>query len=362
MPPPDRDAVHARTPGRGAVRALAVGLFVVIVAMVVYSVASVVVPGTELMPNHPSLFDLLVFSPIVIAFPTVGLAVSWKRPENPMGWLFLTIGFGDVASIFASEYAGRAVYVGWEYPAVELIAWIGSWTWVVANGLLLTFAVLLFPDGQLPGPRWRPVAWIAAVVIGLTVLASAFDPNTFDTYAGMLAHPLDVNGLLGEVATAVAGVIGLVGILAMGVLSISSLMIRFRRARGTERQQLKGLLYPVGLFLVGLTAALFTQNDGVWTFALAALAAIPVGAGISILRFRLFDIDVVINRTLVYASLSLVLGGTYVGLVLALQTLLSPITQNNGPAVAVSTLAVAALFVPVRRRLQSFVDRRFYRA
>lgn len=361
MPPPDRDATLSQASARGPVRTLAVGLFAIIMAMVGYALASLVLPGAALIPNHPSVLDFLVFALIFVAFPAVGLVVSWKRPKNPVGWIFLAIGFGIVNSVFATEYAGRRVYVGWDQPAVEFVIWTGGWTWAIAAGLVLTFAVLLFPDGRLPGPRWRPVAWAAGFLIGLTVLAGMLDPTSFDSHGGVLSHPLEVSGTLGEMAT-VAAEIAFMGVLAVGVASILSLVTRFRRARGIERQQLKALLYPVGVLLVGFAAAFLTENDGVWTLALAALAAVPVGAGIAILRYRLFDIDVVINRTLVYASLSVVLGGMYVGLVLTLQALLSPFTQNNAPAVAVSTLAVAALFGPVRRRLQSVVDRRFYRA
>jgi len=360
MPPPDREAVRIRRAMSLAVRGLALGLFGLILARVGDSLASLVLPGAELMPDHPSLPDFLAFSLIFIAFPAVGLVVSWKRPGNPIGWIFLAIGFGIVASIFATEYAGRAVYVGWEYPAVELVAWAGGWTWAVSSGLALTFAVLLFPDGRLPGAHWRPVAWLAAIAIGLTVLAEALRPGNLEGYREELANPFGVVGPLGDLASAVSDA-GLVAILAMGLLSVASLVVRFRRARGIQRQQIKVFLYPMGVFLVGLTVAAIVQSALVWTLALAALAAIPTGAGISILRYRLFDIDVVINRTLVYASLSVVLGALYVGLVLALQTLLSPFTENSAPAVAVSTLVVAAAFRPVRRSLQSAVDRRFYR-
>ncbi len=269
--------------------------------------------------------------------------------------------FGIVASVFSTEYAGRVVYVGWIHPAVELVAWAGRWTSAVAIGLALTFAVLLFPDGRLPGSRWRPVAWLAAVTIGLTVLSEAIRPGALEGYRGVLANPFGVGGALGDLASTVSDV-GLAASLLVGLLSIASLVVRFRRSPGVERQQLKGLLYPVGLFLMALTAAAIVQSDVAWTLALAAMAAVPIGAGISILRYRLFDIDFVINRTLVYASLSLVLGGLYLGLVLTLQTLLSPFTANSAPAVAVSTLAVAAAFGPARRSLQATVDRRFYRA
>lgn len=360
MPSPEPGVAQDQPAHHVAGRVLSVGLLVAIVAMVGYSLASLVLPGAELMPDHPSVFDFLTFALIFVAFPAVGVVVSWKRPENPIGWIFIAIGFGIVVSVFAAEYAGRAIYVQWEHPAVELAAWIGSWTWFIASGLALTFAVLLFPDGRLPGPRWRPVAWLAAGVIGLTTVAGALDPGLLDDYGGVIRHPIDLGESLGGVASSVAAV-GFAAILVLGVVSVTSLIVRLRRARGVERQQIKGLLYPVGLLLVASTAAQITQHEAWWTFTLVALAAIPVGAGIAILRYRLFDIDVVINRTLVYASLSVVLGALYVGMVLLLQTVLSPFTQNNAPAVALSTLAVAALFGPVRRRLQSLVDRRFYR-
>ncbi len=247
MPSPDGDAMRPLTSMRWAVRALAVGLFVVIVGMVGFSLASLVLPGAALIPDHPSLVDFLAFSVIFIAFPAVGLVVSWKRPENPIGWIFLAIGFGIVASVFAAEYAGRVIYVGWVHPAVELVAWIGGWIWFVATGLALTFAVLLFPDGRLPGTRWRPVAWLAAIAIGVSTLSYAVRPGALEGFGGVLANPFGVGGALGDMASAVSDV-GLVAILLVGLLSIASLVVRFRRARGVKRQQLKGLLYPVALF------------------------------------------------------------------------------------------------------------------
>ena len=241
--------------------------------MVGYSLASLVLPGAGLIPDHPTLPDFLAFSLIFISFPAIGLMVSWQRPGNPIGWIFMTIGLGIVLSVFAAEYAARVTYVGWEHPAVELVAWIGSWTWAIASGLALTFAVLLFPDGRLPNARWRPVAWMAVTVIGATVLAEALRPGGIEG-SEALASPFGIDGPTGELATAVADV-GFVAILVVGLLSVASLVVRFRRARGIERQQIKGLLYPVGVFLVGLTAGAVVQSDLMWTFALVALAAIP---------------------------------------------------------------------------------------
>lgn len=360
---PDGDTSPSVTSTYRTVRArgLALGLFAIIVTMLAFAFASLLLPGAELMPDHPSLADFLLFSVSLFSFPAVGLVVIWQRPAHPIGWIFLAIGFLMVGSVFAAEYVGRVLYVGWVLPGVELVAWTGDWTWFIASGLAVTFAVLLFPDGRLPGSRWRPVAWLAAFAIGITVLAQAIRAGDLDGYQGIIANPFGIDGPLGEAAQAVATG-GFVAILLAGLFSVASLLVRFRRARGVERQQIKGLLYPVCLLLVGLGAALVVQIDAVWMLALVGLAAIPIGAGISILRYRLFDIDVVINRTLVYVSLSVVLGALYVGLVLALQVLLSPFTENNAPAVAISTLAVAGAFGPARRSLQAVVNRRFYRA
>ena len=342
-------------------RILAISWFTSTLAMVGFSLISLVLPGAELMIDHPHLADFLAFSLIFTAFPAVGLAVAWVRPTNPLGWIFLAIGFGIVTSVFGSEYAGRAAYVGWDLPAVEIVAWLSGLPWAISSGLALTFAVLLFPDGRLPGPRWRPVAWLAATVIGLASIGGALDPRSLDGYGVELTHPIPVDGALRDLAIILSDG-GLLAMLLIGVVCVGSLVARFRRARGVERLQIKALLFPVALFLLGLAAASTVQSDVVWTIALAGLATVPVGAGIAILRYRLFDIDLVINRTLVYASLSVVLGATYVALILVLQALLAGITQNNAPAVALSTLAVAGLFGPARRRLQNAVDRRFYRS
>jgi len=158
---------------RWAVRTTALALFAATILMVAYSLASLFLPEAELIPDRPSVLDVLAFSVIFTAFPAVGLVVIWKRPENPIGWIFLVIGFGIVMSVFSTEYAGRVIYAGWNHPAVELVAWTGSWTWTVASGMGLTMAVLLFPDGRLPGPRWVPVAWLAAIIIVMRSWRSA---------------------------------------------------------------------------------------------------------------------------------------------------------------------------------------------
>lgn len=345
-----------------APRALALGLFSAGIAMTGYGVASLVLPGTELIPDRPSLVDVLTFSLTFVAFPTVGLLVAWRRPRHPIGWLFLVIGLGITTSVFATEYTDRFVYADADHAAIELVAWIGSWAWFLSAGLALTFAVLLFPTGRLPGPRWRPLAILAAIVLGTVVIADALRPGPVPGYEHVpLLKPIEVGGAIGEAMGAIAD-IGIFAILALGLACVASLALRFRRATGTERQQLKWFLYPISLLLAGLVVASIVQSSLAWTVALLGLAAVPIGAGIAILRHRLFDIDLVINRTLVYATLSVLLAAVYVGLILLLQALLSPLLGTESVAVALSTLAVAALFGPLRRRVQDVVDRRFYRS
>jgi uncharacterized membrane protein len=342
--------------------ALALCLFLVSVAMTAYGFVSLVAPGTELIPNRPSLIDFLTFGLTFIAFPSVGLLVAWKRPANPIGWLFLVIGLGVSASVASGEYADRYLHVGTDLPAVEIVAWVGTWSWMVTMGLALTFAVLLFPTGRLPDRRWLPVAWLSAVTIAATATAEALRPGPLSDYEQSgLQRPVALGGALGELMQAVADA-GLLAVVLLGILSIASLVYRFRRAQGTERQQLKWFLYPAVLFLVGLVAASVLQTPSAWSVALLGLAAIPVGAGIAILRHGLFDIDLVINRTLVYGSLTVLLGGVYIGSVLGLQALITPIFGTDTVAVAASTLAVAALFGPARQRVQAAVNRRFYRS
>lgn len=356
--PPPEPRVAASRPSA----ALAIGLFLASVVLTALGTASLLLPGTELIPDRPSVFDFLTFSLTFIAFPSVGLLVAMKRPANALGWLFLVIGLGVTISVAAGEYTDRHVHTGADLPVVELVAWVGTSFWMVPLGLALTFAVLLFPTGRLPGPRWRPLAVASGVAIGATALGEAFRPGSLSDYEQSgLERPLAVGGALGDLLGFIADT-GMLAIVVLGLISVLSLVLRFRRSTGTERQQLKWFLYPAALFLVGLGAASALQTPFAWSVALLGLACIPVGAGIAILRHRLLDIDLVINRTLVYGSLTVLLGGVYIGSVLGLQALVSPLFGTDTVAVAASTLAVAALFGPARRRVQASVDRRFYRS
>jgi len=220
--------------------------------------------------------------------------------------------------------------------------------------LVPTLLLLLFPDGRLPSPRWRPVAWLAAVgILGIGV-GEAFAPGTLDNFPA--ENPFGLGGAGGRIAEALAVCFALIAIAALA--SVASLVVRLRRSSGDERQQLKWLASG------GVVLALAGPASGAAGSALPIIigqVAVAVAVGVGILKYRLYEIDVVINRTLVYGALTATLGVAYLGTVLLLQLTLNPLTDSNSLAVAASTLAVAALFRPARSRIQGAVDRRFYR-
>jgi hypothetical protein len=315
------------------------------------SFAGVVVTGAAAEDGEGSAFAYTFF---VGAFATVGALVASRRPRNPIGWILLAGGAAyTVGGLTVSQTEGDG-------SAPVLVHWLSIWVWMAGIGPIATFGLLLFPDGRLPSRRWRAFAWFAAAAILATTAAIAFEPGPFE--GDTVENPLGfeaVPGLMDVLANAspVALALAIFG-------SIVSLFVRFRRARNVERQQLKWLSYTGALVGVALAVAIAIEAivgeraiDLTNTIISLALATVPVAMGIAILRHRLFDIDVVINRTLVYGGLTATLGGAYLGLVL----LVSLAVGESGFAVAVSTLAVAALFRPLRTRIQGLVDRRFYR-
>jgi len=251
-------------------------------------------------------------------------------------------------------------------PGEEYAAWLSTWIGAPAALLAAAFLFLLFPDGRLPSRRWRPAAWMAAIGSPLLALAGALKPGPLDAHRS-IDNPVAIDSTLGVVVE----VLGLLGALALNVSVLASgisLILRLRRARGVERQQLKWFVYAASLMGGGFAASyLFSSdlaNSIVWFLGILGFMVLPVATGIAILKYRLYDIDLIINRTLVYASLTGTLALVYFGGVTATQTLFRTITgQEQQPqlAVVVSTLAIAALFSPLRRRIQAFIDRHFYR-
>ena len=338
---------------------IAIALLGACLAMMGFALVSLILPGSELIPDRPTVLDVVLFGTIFLSFPSVALVIAWKRPGNPVAWLFFAIGLAITMSVFASEYVGWVVYAGAQLPGSTIVAWLGQWAFTAAGTIFLPFSLMLFPEGRLPSRRWRAAAAVA-LALGLTsTIALAVMPGPIVGYEE-LENPFAVHGVIGEAAVALApwefGALGY-----SIVLAVAALAVRFRRG-GAERQQVKWLLLPASVMVVFLIAGVASEGDGLWTVVILTLAAIPICAGIAILRYRLYDIDLVIRRTLVYALVIAVLGGAYVGLVLALTAALSSIVGGQALPVALSTLIIAALFGPVRARVRELIDRRFYRS
>ena len=339
------------------------------VAMTVFAVVSLVLPGSELLPNRPGIADFFAIMAIVLAFPIVGLVIAWKRPTNPVGWLFLVTGLMMALDIFSSEYSGRVAFAGASLPGGALLAWTES-MWILGPLVALPLALTVFPDGRLPASRWRLALTVAVTLSVIATAIAALAPGNLLGYEGRFVNPFAAPGEIGRLAAWMAEV-GTVTQLLPPLVGIAAIGVRFRRARGAERQQLKWLLFPLALFVTMITtgiAVASTQptlaNDVRWMFtvALVALALVPISAGIAVLRYRLYDIDLVIRRTLVYGAVVVILGVSYIALVLGLQSALTTFSGNDTVPVALSTLIIAAMFVPLRTRVRQVVDRRFYRS
>jgi hypothetical protein len=285
----------------------------------------------------------------IAAFATVGALLAWKRPGNPIGWLLSATGL-----TFA--VAGSNVFLA-QFPSTLTLAdWLG-FLYLLGLGPCV-FVVLLFPSGHLPSRRWRPVAWAAGAGMAGWVLGCAFAP-TIITFSPTTRNPLGVTGPAGDIFKLVA-LAGAVLMAAAGLAAVTSLAFRYRRAGTAERAQLKWLLYAAAVIVVAELASVQIASTNLQNaISSGAVALVPLAIGVAVLRYRLYDIDRIISRTLAYAIVTGLLIGIYAGLVL----LATQVLQIHGAvAVAAATLAAAALFNPVRRRVQHRVDRRFNRA
>ena len=308
-----------------------------------------------------------------LAFPFVGALIASKRSKNPIGWICLAVGVIWMIMLTSTSYGwyGLVVRPG-SVPFPAAIGSLGGWAWAPAVGLLGTYLILLFPDGRLPSRRWRPLAWISGAAILSVSAGSALTPGPVEGFPG-IDNPFGLEKYP-WVADAAQSLVLLLPVCILA--SVVSLVLRFLRARGEEREQIKWLAFAASILGLGFSSYVIPGNilpddaggaDLLWQNLLEdavtlSFAGIPMAVGIAVLRHRLYDIDLIINRALVYVSLTVLLAAVYAGGVVGLQAALRSLTgQESTLAVVASTLAIAALFGPLRRRVQAFVDRRFYR-
>jgi hypothetical protein len=304
-------------------------------------------------------------APLLAVLAAMGLLLCLRRPENPIGPLLLAL-----ALLMTLSVAMEGVYRQWDadaHPPVAVRVLVASdeafgLVWISLVGLLLP---LLFPTGRPPSRRWRPLLWGGLAVVAVVAVATALGPPRLDWEThGSISNPIAVGGAAGEVLRTLKA-IGEPVVFVVMFGALVSLGVRLRRSSGIERQQLKSIVLALsttvgGLLLTAVAAAVgwdALSNVGWFVFVGALIVGMPIAIALAILRYRLYDIDLVIRRTLVYAVLTATLAATYLGLVL----LIGLAVGRSGFAVAVSTLAVAALFRPARARIQAAVDKRFYR-
>jgi hypothetical protein len=314
--------------------------------------------------------DISLFSAVslfIVAFSTVGALVASREPRNSVGWIMCWAGFGYAIASAALTYADTRIDTATGVSTFdEVVVWVGGWAWIMGAGPAATLLLLLFPNGRLPSRRFRPVVWLAVAGISSIFTSIAFDPGPIPDYESV-TNPAGIRGA-GSLLKVVGDVGGLMLVISV-VASLASIVIRFRRATTEVRQQLKWLMFAAGLIGLSLIAGILAESlissadvasDVSNLLTTSSLSAIPVAIGLAILKHRLYDIDLIINRTLVYGGLTALLATTYFGMVVLLQGAI-PAAGDSDLTIAGSTLAVAALFRPLRARLQGFIDRRFYR-
>ncbi|MFL5532992.1 MAG: hypothetical protein ACJ8BC_13570 [Gemmatimonadales bacterium] len=315
--------------------------------------------------GHPEEVLLWV---VFAAYLVVGCLILARRPGNIIGWIFTAVGLLTMVAGLADVYARYANAHPGSLPGPLVGIWIQNWIWLPTIQLALVFPLLLFPTGRSLSPRWRPVTWLAVGLTAAYAVLGALSPTLQMPNGRTVANPIGVTSIdldAGPLGAVLSGLL-----LFVFFASISSLIIRFRRSQGVERQQLKWFTYAT-VVLVGGAVLDFSVSEATgiqwlgeigFVLTMVGLAGLPIAIGIAVLRYRLYNIDRIINRTLVYGALTAMLLAVYVADIVLLQRIFVLLTGERSTFVVVaSTLMIAALFNPLRRRIQSFIDRRFYR-
>jgi hypothetical protein len=344
--------------------------------------SSLIEGGVRYYPGFAVLTGVLS-----LAYPVVGALIASRLPASPIGWIFCGLGLLYDAQRCTVSYADYALYENFALPWGEYMAWFSTWIGF-ATPTLNVFLMLLFPDGRLPSRRWRIVVWGTVLGAAITAIGVAFMPGILVTHR-YVENPFEIAGVIGGTLSTydlfgISRVLGMTVLVTSLLVALFSVILRLRQTRGDERQQLRWFTFAaVPLTVLGSLDGLDTIVANFTTdfmfhpvyvlyslgllvpivyVEVLALLLVPICTYIAILRYNLNDIDVVINRALVYGALTALLVMVYVGSVVLLQGALRALTgQESQLAIVASTLAVAALFNPLRRRIQAFVDRRFYR-
>jgi hypothetical protein len=304
------------------------------------------------------LLVLVLVSLFALVSAVVGALIASRQPSNPIGWLFCGVSAFAAVSLLPS-LLGEVAPERAMHGVGQVAAWFGYWAWV--SGVPLAILVLLlFPDGRLPSSRWRWAAWCG--IAGTVILGAGFalQPGPLADYPA-ITNPLAIDDALADALERTGMILASLTFAA----AIGSVVVRYRRAGDVARQQIKWLVaasfFTACCVGAGVTATLLDARSVGNGIMVLGILGIPVAIGVAMLRYRLYEVDRVISRTIVYAALTVILGAAYAGLVLAGQALFSSVAGGGDLVIAVSTLVVAALFLPLRARVQRLVDRRFYR-
>ena len=302
---------------------------------------------------------------VTVGFSTIGAVVAPRFPaRNPIGWLFCAIGLVGAVLLFCGEYAAYSL-LSWpgSQPSGEAAAWVASWLWVAHIGLF-AFLGLLFPDGRPPSPRWRPFAWLVGATVVAGSVAAAYSPGPVEGL-GFHRNPLGIEGLP-DLSVSVE-----ILVFALMLGAAASLLVRLRRCDGLERQQVRWFAYATAMLAGGFTV-LHVVSDalGAWWLhwevgfvaTMIGVAGLPVALGVAVLRYRLHDVELAVNMALVYGILTALLAGIFELSVVSVQHVVLVLThvEDSQLAYFATALLMAALFEPLKRRIDALVEHRFF--
>ena len=314
------------------------------------------------------LGEMIALSLALYAYFAVGLVLLVRRPANKLGWAMTSVGVLTVIGSFSAEYARYAFGGGHAVPGATLGAWINAWWWYPTIAIVFLLVPLLFPNGTSLSPRWAWLTRIGIVQVSVIAISASLAPTLSGDGYDDIPNPIGM-AVVGDIEEGLFGGLMFGGLILSMFLALVSVIVRFRRSRGVERQQMKMFVFAAVALICLITLEELSATLGVdeWLpssniFFGVMVGMLPVAIGIAVLRYRLYEIDRIISRTLTYGVLTAMLVGLYLAAVTALTSVTAPVTGESPLAVAAATLLAAAAFGPLRRRVQAVVDRRFNRA